>query len=526
MNIVTFSHSVPTAREALFFLHDSPSESPLPHNNLHNTPRGFQLYVEKSAAWVYYVGKRISGKELFLTMYQINFQKPIHVHFIGIGGISMSGLAQILIGAGFTVSGSDARRSPITERLSAMGAVINYPQADCNITPDIDLVVYTAAIAQDNPEYAAAVRQSVPLMTRASLLGQIMKNYPMPIAVSGTHGKTTTTSMLSEVLLAADMDPTLSVGGILKSIGGNIRVGKSDYFVTEACEYTNSFLSFFPKISIILNIEADHLDFFKDIDDIRHSFRRFAQLLPEDGFLIINSGIDNIRELTDGLDCNVVTFGRDAGADYSYTDASYDALGKGTYTLLKNGKPDGTIRLGVVGEHNILNSLSVVALSDILGIDRAVVQHAFSHFSGTERRFELKGTVGGVTVLDDYAHHPTEITATLKAAANYPHKTLWCVFQPHTYSRTKAFLHDFAKALMPADRIILTDIYAAREKNTIGITSADLQREIQNLGKDCLYLRTFDQVENFLLENCIDGDLLITMGAGDVVKIGENLLGI
>ncbi|MCM1183015.1 MAG: UDP-N-acetylmuramate--L-alanine ligase [Roseburia sp.] len=458
-------------------------------------------------------------------MYQINFEEPIHVHFIGIGGISMSGLAQILIGAGFAVSGSDARRSPITEHLSAMGARINYPQSAGSITPDIDLVVYTAAIAQDNPEYMAAVERGIPLMTRADLLGQIMKNYPIPIAVSGTHGKTTTTSMLSEVLLAADMDPTLSIGGILKSIGGNIRVGKSDYFVTEACEYTNSFLSFFPRISIILNIEADHLDFFKDIDDIRHSFRRFARLLPKDGFLIINNDIDNMHELTDGLDCTVVTFGRDASAGYSCTDVSYDALGRGTYTLLKNGSPDGTVRLGVVGEHNILNSLSVIALTDILGIDRTVALRALAGFSGTDRRFELKGTVGGVTILDDYAHHPTEITATLKAAANYPHKTLWCVFQPHTYSRTKAFLTDFAKALTLADRIILTDIYAAREKNTIGITSADLQREVERLGRECLYFRTFDQIENFLLENCIDGDLLITMGAGDVVKIGENLLG-
>ena len=486
----------------------------------------FNYIVEKSTTWVYYVGKRISGKESFFIMYQINFEEPIHVHFIGIGGISMSGLAQILIGAGFTVSGSDARRSPITEHLTAMGAIINYPQMAGNITPDIDLVVYTAAIAPDNPEYMAVVEHAIPLMTRADLLGQIMKNYQMPIAISGTHGKTTTTSMLSEVLLAADMDPTLSIGGILKSIGGNIRVGKSDYFVTEACEYTNSFLSFFPRISIILNIEEDHLDFFKDIDDIRHSFHRFAQLLPKDGFLIINNDIDNMHALTDDLNCTVVTFGRDASADYSYTEVSYDTLGRGTYTLLKNGAPDGTVSLGVVGEHNILNSLSVIALTDILGIDRTVVQHAFSHFSGTDRRFELKGTIGGVTILDDYAHHPTEITATLKAAANYPHKTLWCVFQPHTYSRTKAFLQDFAKALMPADRIILTDIYAAREKNTIGITSADLQREVEKLGKECLYFRTFDQIENFLLENCIDGDLLITMGAGDVVKIGENLLGI
>ncbi len=459
-------------------------------------------------------------------MYQINFNNPVHVHFIGIGGISMSGLAEILIDAGFPVSGSDAKKSPLTQHLVSKGAKISYPQMASSINDSIDLVVYTAAIADDNPEFAAAMEKNIPVMTRADLLGQIMKNYKMPIAVSGTHGKTTTTSMVSEVLLAADTDPTLSIGGILKSIGGNIRVGKSDYFVTEACEYTNSFLRFFPRISIILNIEEDHMDFFKDIDDIRHSFRRFADILPADGYLIVNKGIDRLEELVEGLACSIITFGSDNGADYSYTDAVYDARGCGSYTLLKNGKRCGTVKLGVVGEHNILNSLSVIALTDLLGIDTATVLGALSSFQGTDRRFEHKGEIGGIQILDDYAHHPTEITATLKAAANYPHRTLWCVFQPHTYTRTKAFLQDFAKALSLADKVVLTDIYAAREKNTIGITSMDLLRELEKLGTECYYFQHFDEIENFLLKNCINGDLLITMGAGDVVKIGESLLGI
>lgn len=457
-------------------------------------------------------------------MYQINFDKPIHVHFIGIGGISMSGLAEILIDAGFTVTGSDARKSPLTQHLAAKGAKINYPQMASNITEEIDLVVYTAAIAKDNPEFMAAEEKKRSMITRAELLGQIMKNYKTPIAISGTHGKTTTTSMISEVLLAADTDPTLSIGGILKSIGGNIRVGKSEYFVTEACEYTNSFLSFFPRISIILNIEEDHMDFFKDINDIRNSFRKFADILPDDGFLIINNNIDNLSEFIKGLNCKIITFGNE-NADYGYTDVSYDAHGRASYTLLKNGKDCGRVTLGVVGEHNILNSLSVIALTDLLGIDFNAVQKALTAFSGTDRRFELKGEVCGVTILDDYAHHPTEIKATLKAAVNYPHKTLWCVFQPHTYTRTKAFLKDFAKALSLADKVVLTDIYAAREKNTIGISSKDLLAELEKLGVECYYFPSFDEIENFLLKNCIDGDLLITMGAGDVVKIGENLLG-
>lgn len=458
-------------------------------------------------------------------MYQINFNNPIHVHFIGIGGISMSGLAEILIDAGFAISGSDAKKSKLTQHLADKGAKINYPQMASNITDDIDLVVYTAAIAKDNPEFERALDKNLSMLTRAELLGQIMKNYKIPIAISGTHGKTTTTSMIAEILLAADADPTLSVGGILKSIGGNIRVGKSEYFVTEACEYTNSFLSFFPRIGIILNIEEDHLDFFKDIDDIRSSFKKFANLLPDGGFLIINKGIDRLDEIAKGLRCKIITFGKDSDADYSFKDASYDEKGRASYTLLKGGKDCGRVRLGVVGEHNILNSLSVIALMDILEVDSEMALRALSGFDGAERRFEAKGNVGGVTILDDYAHHPTEIRATLNAAKGYEHNTLWCVFQPHTYTRTKAFLADFADALSIADKVVLTDIYAAREKNTVGISSKDLLAELEKTGTECYYFPAFDEIENFLLKNCINGDLLITMGAGDVVKIGESLLG-
>ena len=459
-------------------------------------------------------------------MYHINFEQPIHIHFIGIGGISMSGLAEILLEKGFKVSGSDRESSPLTDYLKDHGALIYYGQKSSNITDTVDLVVYTAAIHEDNEEWRAAKEKKIPMLTRAQLLGQLMHNYKNPIAISGTHGKTTATSMMTHILLAGETDPTISVGGILEAIGGNIRVGKSDIFVTEACEYTNSFLSFFPRISIILNIEEDHMDFFKDIEDIRCSFRKFASILPNDGFLIINKAIDKIDLFTQGLDCNIITFGTDKSADYSYTDIVYDDCGRVSYTLLKKGAHCGVVHLGVTGEHNIINSLSVIALMDILQIDMDTVLHALSAFEGTKRRFEKKGEVGGVTILDDYAHHPTEITATLKAAAKYPHKTLWCVFQPHTYTRTKAFLNDFAHALTLADKVVLADIYAAREKNTIGISSLDLLHEIEKLGQECYYFRTFDEIENFLLKNCINGDLLITMGAGDVVKIGESMLGI
>ena len=457
-------------------------------------------------------------------MYKIDFNHPCNVYFIGIGGISMSGLAEILHDAGFQVSGSDWHASPITQMLEEKGIQVKYGERREHISDNIDCAVLTSAVHDDNLEFQTIKEKNIPYMSRAELLGQIMKNYDLPVAVSGTHGKTTTTSMISEILLRGNTDPTLSIGGILKSIGGNIRIGQSGYFVTEACEYTNSFLSFFPKVSLILNIDEDHLDFFKDLADIRSSFHRFAQLLPADGTLIINGDIDNYQEITEGLTCRIITFGHSGACDYSVTDIVYNEFG---YPCFTAQTPAGSrqIQLQVPGEHNVMNALASFVLADLLGIDFDITTEALYNFHGTDRRFEYKGSIGGVTIIDDYAHHPTEITATLQAAANYPHRTLWCVFQPHTYTRTKALMPDFAKALSHADKIVLTDIYAAREKDNLGISSRDLQAAIQELGKECAYFPTFDEVENFLLENCINGDLLITMGAGDVHKIGETLLG-
>ena len=458
-------------------------------------------------------------------MYTIDFHKPIHIHFIGIGGISMSGLAEILLEEGFTISGSDSKESELTDHLTANGAQIFYGQRASNIIDGIDLVVYTAAIHPDNPEYACAKEKGIPMMTRADLLGQIMTNYKIPIAVSGTHGKTTTTSMASHVLLEGGMDPTISVGGILPAIGGNLRVGNSDTFITEACEYTNSFLSFFPKISIILNMDADHLDFFKDIDDIRHSFRLFAEKLPADGTLIINSDTPHYEDIIEDLPCRVITYGLEHEADYTAEQITYDEFGHPTFICKYKGNPVGTFSLKVPGIHNVSNALSVIALGYLLALDPDVIQKGLTNFTGTDRRFQFKGEIGGVTIIDDYAHHPTEIKATLTSAKNYPHKTTWCVFQPHTYTRTKALLPDFAEALTLADHVVLADIYAAREKITLGVSSKDLQRCILELGTPCEYFPTFDEIENYLLENCVGGDLLITMGAGDVVQIGEHLLG-
>ena len=396
-------------------------------------------------------------------MYKLKFNDPIHIHFIGIGGISMSGLAEILLEKGFTISGSDAKESDLTRMLASKGAQIFYGQSAENIIPGIDLVVYTAAIHPDNPEFAEARSQGLPMLSRAELLGQIMDNYNNSVAVAGTHGKTTTTSMISEILLAAKSDPTITVGGILPSIGGNLRVGHSGIFVSEACEYTNSFLNFRPKYSIILNVEAEHLDFFKDINDIRRSFRKFAGNTLADGATIINGEIADHQELTDGHPQQIITYGFDDSCEY-YAD-------------------------------------------------------------GANRRFQYKGTVDGVTIIDDYAHHPTEIRATLTAAQKYPHKRLVLVFQPHTYSRTKAFLDDFAEVLSMADVIVLADIFAAREQNTFGVSSKDILERLTAKGKDAHYFPSFEEIEKFLLKNCMNGDLLITMGAGNVVEIGESLLG-
>ncbi len=457
-------------------------------------------------------------------MYQIDFQQPIHVHFIGIGGISMSGLAAVLLDRQFTISGSDAKESPLTAWLAGKGARIMYGQAAENILPDTDLVVYTAAIHPDNPEFARAKELNLPMLTRAELLGEIMNNYDTPIAVSGTHGKTTTTSMLAQILLAGKKDPTISVGGILKSIGGNIRVGQSQTFITEACEYTNSFLSFNPKISLILNIDADHLDFFKDIDDIRHSFRLFAEKLPADGTLIINHEIPDLASFLDGLDCQVITYGLNPSCDYYAANVSYNELGCGSFDLMKGGVSLGRYCLNVPGEHNVSNAVASLAAGILLDISPEQLHEGLESFTGADRRFEHKGSVKGITIIDDYAHHPTEIAATLKAASHYPHHTLWCAFQPHTYTRTAALLDDFVEALSHADKVVLADIYAAREKNTIGITSDVLRKKLEEKGVDAWYFSTFAEIEDFLLAHCVSGDLLITMGAGDIVNVGEELL--
>ena len=458
-------------------------------------------------------------------MYKLNFNNPIHVHFIGIGGISMSGLAEILLDEGFTISGSDSKESDLTKHLEAKGISVFYGQKASNIIPGIDLIVYTAAIHEDNPEFAQAKAQGLPMLSRAELLGQIMDNYEQSIAVAGTHGKTTTTSMISQILLEAKTDPTITVGGILEAINGNLRVGESEVFISEACEYTNSFLNFRPKYSIILNVEAEHLDFFKDLDDIRKSFHKFAANTLADGATIINGEIDNYTEIVKGLPQRIITYGLNSSYDYYAENITYDEKACAIFSVMHDGQKIMDVHLNVPGKHNVSNSLAAIALCDIMDIPNEAVSSGLLKFGGANRRFQYKGKIDGITIIDDYAHHPTEIKATLTAAANYPHERLVLVFQPHTYSRTKAFLDDFAEVLSMADVVVLADIYAAREQNTYGVSSKDILNLLKKKGTEAYYLPSFEEIEKFLLKNCINGDLLITMGAGNVVEIGEALLG-
>lgn len=454
-----------------------------------------------------------------------NIDKSKPVFFVGIGGISMSALAHILKNDGYIVRGSDFKESETTVQLRNMGIPVTIGHRKENVC-GAGLVVYTAAVKKDNPELVEADRLGILAIERARLLGAMMKNYKYPVAVSGTHGKTTTTSMLAHILCSADMDPTILVGGVLPLIGGNMRDGGKEYFVTEACEYCASFLKFFPLYSIILNIEEDHLDFFKDIDDIISCFKKFVERLPEDGAVIANFDDENVKKAVAGSGKMVITYGTECeNPDYSAENITFGETGFAAFDVCRKGRFYFHVKLNVPGMHNVKNALAVIAVSDLLGIDKEDMQKGFLSFKGTNRRFEFKGEINGAKVIDDYAHHPTEVMATLKAAkAIAKEKKVWCVFQPHTYTRSLALKDEFSKAFFDCDGLILTDIYAAREKNNGLITSEDLVEAINKNSGNALYIKAFQDVADYFKERVKEGDLVITMGAGDVYKIGELLV--
>ena len=444
-----------------------------------------------------------------------------NIHCIGVGGIGVSALAKILVSRGYNVSGSDMKESDMTDELEALGVRVFIGHKEENVE-GADLVIYSAAIAPDNPEMKRAQELGIELAGRAELLGTLMNEFKTSIAVSGTHGKTTTTSMVSLILEHADLHPTIFVGGNLAEIGGNVKVDNGDYFVAEACEYRDSFLNLRPDIEIILNIDSDHLDYFKDIEHIVSSFEKFVSYVPEEGTIIAYDANPFVNEVIKGHS-NAVTFGYNKNSVYYISDVAFSD-GMPSFHINYNGENFGKIQLAIPGEHNILNAAAAFACCHGLGVEPQVIKSTLEKFTGTERRFDVKGVYGkGFKLVDDYAHHPAEIKATLKAADNLPHNKLWCLFQPHTYTRTLALFDEFAEAFSKADVLILADIYAAREKNIYEISSEKLMEEIkkEHPDKEVMFIKDFDDIADYVLENAEEGDLVITMGAGDIYRVGD-----
>ena len=454
-----------------------------------------------------------------------DLSKYKNIHAIGIGGIGLSAICEILLSRGYNVSGSDMKESEMTMKLAQMGARVFIGHRKENVE-NADVLLYTAAIGPDNPELLRAKERGIPCLSRAEMLGYLMSEYENSIAVSGTHGKTTTTSMVSLIMENAGLDPTILVGGNLGEIGGNCQVGYSQYFVTEACEYVDSFLSLKPKIEIILNIDSDHLDYFKDINQIVRSFDRFAKLVPNDGLIIAYDANPFVNQVINGLD-NVITFGLNEKCNYYGKDIRFDENGMPGFDVYKNGEFLIHVDLSVPGEHNVLNALAAFACCHTLGVSEKTIADTLHGYSGTERRFDIIGTTrSGVKVVDDYAHHPTEIKATLSATKNVPHNELWVCFQPHTYTRTLALFDEFADAFTGTDHLILAEIYAAREKNIYKISSQQLMEKIKEThpDMDVCYIDNFEDMAKYLKENTSKGDMVITMGTGDIYKVGDLLL--
>ena len=447
-----------------------------------------------------------------------------HIHMIGIGGVSMSGIAEILKYWGFTVTGSDANYSPIIKRLQKNGIYARVGNDFENLSKS-DIVVYSAAIKQDDPEMVKARQLGIPTIERADFLGKITSCFEDTICVSGTHGKTTTTSMISCCFLEADTDPNIQVGAILKEIDGNYRVGNSDYFILEACEYVESFLKFNPKAEIILNIDNDHLDYFKTFDNIKNAFVKYVNLLPKDGLLVLNADDTDCLDLRKHSAAMTITYGiKNEYANFIAKNISFDKNGFPTFDVYHNGNFYATIKLSVAGIHNVSNSLACIALCDYYKLPKMNIKDALSKFTGASRRLEYKGIFNGASVFDDYAHHPTEIKATANSIKNKEFNNSWVVFQPHTYSRTKALLDDFAKALINFDNIIVTDIYAAREENIYNISSQDLVNKIQALGKKAIYISDFNNITNYLKNHVLEDDIVITLGAGTITNLSKYLI--
>lgn len=438
-------------------------------------------------------------------------------HLVGVGGVSMSPLAQVLHGAGVVVTGSDMHESAEVAHLRALGIPVTIGHLPQSVA-GADCVIRTAAVHDDNPEIAAARAAGIPVFERAQAWGALMRHYENALCVAGTHGKTTTTSMCAHIFLAAQRDPSIMIGGVLPALGAGHRVGHGDTIILESCEYCNSFLSFFPTVAVILNVDADHLDFFKDLEDVKHSFRRFAELVPETGFVVADRDDANTMDALAGLDRSTITFGLEDG-DVHAADLTWHG-GFADFDAMVNGQCYAHVSLSVPGVHNVRNALAACAAAHCLGIPAAAVEEGLRAFHGAGRRFEKKGEFHGAMVYDDYAHHPHELQALLTTAKGLGYQRIICAFQPHTYSRTHELFHDFVEVLKLPDITLLAEIYAARETNTLDISSNDLAREIPG----SIYCPTLADVTEQLRRLAQPGDLILTVGAGDIYQAGEALL--
>jgi len=447
-----------------------------------------------------------------------------HFHLIGIGGISMSAIAETLHNWGCVVTGSDRTQSSITDTLNANGIKVTIG-SDLENSKNSDLIIYSAAIKDSDPEMVIGKENNIPLIDRGKFVGYLTKRYNESICVSGTHGKTTTTSMISICFMEAQKDPTIHVGAILKQLDGNYRIGNSEYFILESCEYMGNFLKFFPNTEVILNIDNDHLDYYKTFENVVKAFQDFSKLLEPQGLLVTNADDPNCYALKDITTGKFVSYGiENQNADFVAKNITFNKDGFPSFELFKSNNSLGTIELSVPGKHNVLNALATVAVCINYGIDIETIKKGLKQFTGASRRMEFKGSFNNISVFDDYGHHPTEILATANAIKNKTYNESWVIFQPHTYSRTQEHLKDFAKSLSEFDHIILTDIYAAREINTMGITSEDLKNEISKINEKVKYISSFEEIVKYIKENAKQNDIVITLGAGTVTNIGPMLV--
>lgn len=445
-----------------------------------------------------------------------------HLHFIGIGGSSMSGLARFMLQKGCVVSGSDRDASHKTEALEKLGVKVYIGHSAENVH-GADLVVYSAAIPESNPERAEAKKLGIPQVERAVLLGRLMSTFDQAVCVSGTHGKTTTTSMIAQIFVEAGEDPGVHIGGELDAIGGGTRVGGGSTFIAEACEYSGSFWHFYPTIAVILNIDEDHLDFYKDLDDIEASFRRFAGLVPEDGWVVGWGDDPRVRRVLSSLKCRTRTYGLEPYNELRAEDISYDELGRPRFTVTLYGHPLCEVELAVSGEKNLLDALAAIAVSDIAELPMSRVSETLAHFTGAHRRFDLTSVTDGVRIYQDYAHNPAEMKTAIHIAAMQPHGTLWAVWQPHTYSRTKALFNGFVETFDEADHVLITDVMGARESDPGDIKSEMFLEPLRARGKKVDVTPTFDDAEAYLRSHWHSGDLVITLGCGNIDLLNEQI---